>query len=313
MPGSANVKPRDNRWPQPVKSLKPVHAATRVQTRTREWLPGSAEALFAELESLKKRASADGRLLLYRGHRCREWRLDSTFVRSVKMKMFGMQAHDGFSLRLQDSGDLNSALTSLLLFKFGTLLAPSDELSKAESDHDLDAWFELMKRYQQYPEDDIPAPAGTNFLDWSQSSDVGLYFANEQRSGEGAIFVCDATATGKTQQVLPVIDILNKIRERFMRGQPNGLPLLFCPPRQIANQRARNQQAVYFAQMELRLDMLEAWRLQEALLPDETIIQKLVLPAGSEDEIAKFLSEKSISDRFMYPDKVTSGGDAREV
>ena len=296
-----------------MKSLKPVHAATRVQTRTREWLPGSAEALFAELESLKKRASTDGRLLLYRGHRCREWRLDSTFVRSVKMNMFGMQAHDGFSLRLQDSGDLNSALTSLLLFKFGTLLAPSDELSKAESDHGLDAWFELMKRYQQYPVDDIPAPAGTNFLDWSQSSDVGLYFANEQRSGEGAIFVCDATATGKTQQVLPVIDILNKIRERFMHGQPNGLPLLFCPPRQIANQRARNQQAMYFAQMELRLDMLEAWRLQEALLPDETIIQKLVLPAGSEDEIAKFLSEKSISDRFIYPDKVTSDGDAREV
>lgn len=59
--------------------------------------------------------------------------------------------------------------------------------------------------------------------------------------------------------------------------------------------------------------MLEAWRLQEALLTGETIIQKLVLPAGSQDEIAKFLSEKNVDDRLIYPDKVTSGGDAREV
>lgn len=286
-----------------MKALKPVHSDTRTNARTHEWLPASFDGLFAELESLNQRAAADQRLLLYRGHRRREWRLDSTFVRSVKTKMFGMEAHDGFSARLRDSGDLNSALTSLLLFKFGTLLGPSKELRKAEADHDLDAWFELMKRYQQYPKEDIPAPAGTNFLDWSQSSDVEPYFANDERVGEGAIFVCDATATGKTLQIVPVIDILNKIRDQFMRGQPNGAPLLFSPPRQIANQRAKNQQAIYFAQMELRLDMLEAWRLQEAEQPNETIIVKLILPEGSEADVANYLKEQGIVVSLMYPDR----------
>jgi hypothetical protein len=260
----------------------------------------------AELNYLNQRAAEDQRLLLYRGHRRREWRLDSTFVRSVKTKMLGIEAHDAFSARLRQSGDLNSALTSLLLLKFGTLLGPSEELKKAATDHGLDAWFELMKRYQQYPEEDIPAPAGTNLLDWSQSSDVGLYFANEERVGEGAIFVCDGTATGRTLQIVPVIDILNKIREQFMRGEASGMPLLFSPPRQIANERAKNQQAVYFAQMELRLDMLEAWRLQESSLTDETIILKLVLPKGSEADVATYLKQKGIVQDFIYPDKVTN-------
>jgi hypothetical protein len=289
-----------------VKALKPFHSSTRVHSATREWLPSSAADLLAELDYLMRRAAEDKRLLLYRGQRRREWRLDSTFVRSMKAKVFGMEAHDGFSARLRDSGDLNSALTSLLLFKFGTLLGPSEELRKVAADHGLDAWFELMKRYQQYADDNISAPAGTNFLDWSQSRDVGLYFANEQRVAEGAIFVCDATATGKSQQIVPVEQILNKIREQFVRGKPNGAPLLFCPPRQIRNPRAKNQQAVYFAQMELRLDMLEAWRLQEAVQPDETIILKIVLPQGSEAEIAGYLEEKGIVESFIYPDKVAT-------
>lgn len=287
-----------------MKALKPHRSSTRVHSGTREWLPGSAADLLAELDHLLHRAAEDRRLLLYRGQRRREWRLDSTFVRSVKTKVFGMQAHDGFSARLRDSGDLNAVLTSLLLFKFGTLLGPSEELKKAAADHGLDAWFELMKRYQQYADDDMSPPAGTSFLDWSQSRDVGLYFANEERAGEGAIFVCDATATGKSQQIVPVEQILTKLREQFARGQPNGIPLLFCPPRQITTPRANNQQAVYFAQMELRLDMLEAWRLLEAQQPDETIILKIILPQGSEPEIASYLEGKGIVESFIYPDKV---------
>lgn len=286
-----------------MKALKPVRSSTRVHSASGEWLPSSAADLLAELDYLSQRAADDKRLLLYRGQRRREWRLDSTFVRAVKTKVFGMEEHHGFSARLRDSGDLNFALTGLLLFKFGTLLDPSEELRKAAADHGLDAWFELMKRYQQYADDDISPPAGTNFLDWSQSRDVALYFANEQRVGEGAIFVCDATATGKSQQIVPVEEILKKIREQLVRGQPNGAPLLFCPPRQITSPRAKNQQAVYFAQMELRLDMLEAWRLREALQPDETIILKIVLPQGSEAEIAGYLEEKGLVESFIYPDK----------
>ena len=104
-----------------MKAPNPVSSTTRV-ARTQEWLPVSLDALLAELEALKRRAADEGCLLLYRGHRRHEWRLDATFIRSVKSRLFGMEPHEGFSARLRDSGDLNSALTSLLLLKFGTLL-----------------------------------------------------------------------------------------------------------------------------------------------------------------------------------------------
>jgi hypothetical protein len=289
-----------------MKALRPNTASTRI-ARTGEWIPESLDALLAEIRALKLRAAEEKRLLIYRGHCRREWRLDTTFVRSVKARLFGMEAHDGFSARLRDSGDLNSALTSLLLLKFGTLLEPSAKLKTLEFEHGVDAWFELMKRYQQYPEEDALAGLpGTNFLDWSQSSDVALFFGNDRRDGEGALFVCDATATGKTLQELPVVEILRKLREQFIRGEPSGLPLLFSPPRQIANERAKNQNAVYFAQMELRLDMLESWRLLESSKDDESIILKIVLPRGTEGDLRKYLTTKSITEALIYPDKVAA-------
>jgi hypothetical protein len=280
----------------------PTLPDTRVNPRSKEWLPISLDDFLTELEALKQVAKDAGSLLLFRGQRRREWRLDSTFARSVKSLLFGLEPEEGYSKRLRNSGDLNSALSSLLLLKFGTLLEPSAELKAVEAEHGVDAWFELMKRYQQYPEEDAPALPGTNFLDWSQSSDVGLFFANDKRGGEGALFICDATSTGKTLQVLPVVQILHKVREQLMQGLANGSPLLFSPPRQIANQRAKNQQAVYFAQMELRMDMFELWRMQEERNPSDTIVVKLVLPAHSENELTQCLSEKGIDNAFIYPD-----------
>jgi len=182
------------------------------------------------------------------------------------------------------------------------MFEPSAELKQVEDDHGVDAWFELMKRHQQYQEEDSTVLRGTNFLDWSKNSDVALFFANECRNGNGAVFVCDATATGKTLQILPVIEILNKVRVQFIQGQSNGAPLLFSPPKQILNQRAKNQQAVYFAQMEMRVDMLEIWRLSQSNVPDETICIKVVLPKGTEFETQQYLVKRTIDKSFIYPD-----------
>ena len=281
----------------------PVLPRTTVDSRTGEWLPKSVEDFLVELEALKLSAGQSNKLLLFRGHRSRAWRLDSTFARSVKALLFGMKPEKGYSDRLRNSGDLNAALSSLLLLKFGTILEPSAELKAAEVAHGVDAWFELMKRYQQYPEEDAPVLLGTNFLDWSQSSDVALYFANENRTEEGALFVCNATATGKTLQILPVVDILHKVREQLTRRQTNGAPLLFSPPKQIANQRAKNQQAVYFAQMELRADMAELWHMMEGAPEHESIITKLVLPLGTATEFGTYLQNVDVGPVFIYPDR----------
>jgi len=284
-----------------MKHPEPVCATTRIHQKTGEWIPGSFTDFLTELEAIEHTSSDTG-LLLYRGHANREWRLDSTFVRTVKTKLFDMKPTDRFSEHLRQSGDLHTMLSSLLLLKFGSFIGPSSELLAAETEHGVDAWFELMKRYQQYPEEDMEGLKGTNLIDWSRSSDVALYFANDRREGPGALFVCDATATGKTLQVMPVANILAKLRLNVMKGLSNGRPLLFSPNRQIAYQRAKNQQAVYFSQMELRLDLLELWQKIEQEMPEETIALKIVLPHGSQDECKSYLDSKGIDENFIYPE-----------
>lgn len=284
-----------------MKRPGPVCKATEIHHRTGEWVPQSFEDFQIELDALKS-MSSDAVVLVYRGHADRKWRLDSTFVRTVKEKLFGMAPTDRFPEHLQQSEDLNTTLSSLLLLKFGNLAKPSPELLDIETEHGVDAWFELMKRYQQFPNEDMQELKGTNLIDWSRSSDIALYFANDQREGAGALFVCDATATGKTQQVVPLVNILNKMREQVKSGAANGTPLLVSPSQQIAYQRAKNQQAIYFAQMELRLDLLELWRLLEKEMHEDVIAVKLVLPAGSQRECASYLESKGIDKSFVYPD-----------
>ena len=284
-----------------MKQPKPACTATKIHRRTGEWLPQSFADFLTELERLKNRSPEAG-LLLYRGHADREWRLDSTFVRTVKTKLLDMAPTDGFAEHVRQCGDLNAVLSSLLLLKFGSFAGPSAELRAAEAEHGVDAWFELMKRFQQFPNEDMRELKGTNLVDWSRNSDIALYFANERREAAGALFVCDATATGKTLQVVPVVEILAKLRGQVMNGLSNGRPLLFSPSRQIAYQRAKNQQAVYFAQMELRLDLLELWRLQEQEMDGDVIAVKIVLPSGSQEECANYLKSKRVDESFVYPD-----------
>lgn len=286
-----------------MKNVFPLRSDTIVDAHTKEWISTSFVSFLSELNHIVTLSKREKALVLFRGHRDRKWLLDSTFARSFKTTYFGVSAEHKLPRHIVDSVELHNALLNLLLLKFGVIGGPSDELEAAAKEHDLDAWFELMKRIQQYPKEDYFHFRGTNFLDWSQSPEVALYFANENRDGEGAIYICDATATGKSQQVVSVLEILNRIRAMRNSGQPLGAPLLFCPSKQIMNQRAKNQQAVYFAQMNLRYDLEAIWRLREAEYPDETILIKLVLPAGSESEMRNYLAEKKISREFIYPDE----------
>jgi hypothetical protein len=286
-----------------MKSLGPHLATTFVHPQTREWIPESFESFLQELHHLVKSCHEAKTLALFRGHSKRQWSLDSTFVRSFKTTLFGVRPDEKLSRRIVESAECHLALLNLYLLKFGVLTHPSDELEAAAREHGLDPWFEWMKRLQQYPGDDGFFLKGTNLLDWTQSADVALYFANENRAGDGAIYICDATATGKTLQVVPVAQILNKMREIGNSGAPLGAPLLFCPPRQIFNPRPKNQQVVYFAQMDLRYDLETIWRLREAELENETIVFKLILPAGSEATTREYLIDKGLNHAFIFPDE----------
>lgn len=219
------------------------------------------------------------------------------------MVLFNLKEHERFSIRLANSVNLHFALLNLFLFKYRILSHPSEELNELTA-HGIDPWFEYMKRVQQHPDEGQDGPfclKGTNILDWTTSSDVALYFANEDRRGDGAVFICDSTATGKTLQVLPVGSILEKMEQDGNAGQALGVPLMFHPSHQILNQRAKNQQAIYFAQMELRVDMEIIWRMKEKELRDETIFIKLILPSGTESQVQEYLSRKRLTADFLYP------------
>ena len=69
-----------------------------------------------------------------------------------------------------------------------------------------------------------------------------------------------------------------------------------------ARVRALINEGIYFAQMELRVDLRERWRLVENTPGRETVLVKLVLPEGTEDEVRTYLLSKGIDRTFIYPD-----------
>jgi hypothetical protein len=192
---------------------------------------------------------------------------------------------------------------NLLLLKYGVLVSPSSELVELAETEGVDPWFELLRRHQQFPEDDRPPLEGSHLVDWTQSSDIGIYFANAGRNGEGALYILDVASTGKTLQTIPVGAILDQMDRSGNQGKALGCPLLFCPPKQIHTARATNQQAMYVAQMDLRVDLEEAWRQRETELGgNAAVIVKLILPAGCEREVDEYLAGKGVTAEFLFPD-----------
>ena len=241
-------------------------------------------------------------LVLYRGHREREWLLDSTFARACKKNIFGIEPwqkikFDDFRL----SADHQQIVLNLFFFKFDFLARPSQELYDLEETRGIDPWFDFMKRLQQYPEEDKSPIKGTFLIDWTANQDVGIYFANDSREGEGALWICDATATGKTlQQGLKVEEILNQMDKERKNDSSMGIPLIFHPKRQLLQRRATNQNSVYIAQMDLRVDLSEVWdNLQKH---GGRILVKMVLPASSTEQCSQYLRKKGITKEFLFPD-----------
>ena len=240
-------------------------------------------------------------LALYRGQRERKWLLDSTFARWCKQQVFGIDPWQKIgSDKFRLSKNHQQILLNLFFLKFDFLARPTDELCKLEDQHGIDPWFEFMKRIQQYPEEDHPHFKGSFILDWTRNVDVAIYFANGSRTGEGALWIIDVTATGKTLQVIKVAEILKKMDQLGRRDNSLGVPLVFYPKKQLTQKRAKNQDPVYLAQMDLRIDVSEVWgNLNES---EERVFIKLVLPAGTSEECAQYLEERGLNQDFIFPD-----------
>ena len=129
-----------------------------------------------------------------------------------------------------------------------------------------------------------------------------MFFANDKRVCDGALFVCDATSTGLTHQKIPLGEILELMDQKGNGDSSLGIPLLIQPSRHIANQRPNNQEAVYFAQMDMRYDLETIWKKYSRENGGNRIILKVILPSNLVSEINNYLHEKGIDEKFIYPD-----------
>jgi hypothetical protein len=83
--------------------------------------------------------------------------------------------------------------------------------------------------------------------------------------------------------------------------QGPGCPLLFHPPKQLTSRRAERQEAIYWAQIDLRYDLELIWRMQEADgHSDGQIFLKLILPDGTQKEFADYFADLKPSMTYSY-------------
>jgi hypothetical protein len=293
-----------------MQEFSPISSTTQVTSTLTQWTwePVSVESCLHDLEHASanfSRPNSD-RAVLFRGQRDKSWLIESTFSRNLKYKWFSTHTGHQFNERAQVSFELHRLLVSAMLWKFGHAIVLNPELlALEEQNQEIDAWFELMKRLQQHPEKEMDWEGlpGTPLVDWSQSADIGLFFANRHRTSSqaGAIFIVDATAIGKIQMTLKVTEIL-RLLESTMHDRAPGLPLLFCPSRQTKMLRAIRQSARYFMQMDLRYDLSQIWRIHEQNI-GERVLLKLILPAGTNESIANYLQQKGLEESFVMVDE----------
>ncbi len=265
------------------------------------WLIDSFDCLLIEIDHIVSDAHKlyEDPLILFRGQCDARWKLDSKFVRSCKTLMFGKPTMEPPDI-IKDSIEYHQAIFSLLLFKLRTIY-PSPELEQASIDRGVDPLYELHRNIQQHPENDKPLQIkGSPLMDWTTSMDIALFFMNYQCEGDGAIYICNASATGKTKHDDYGM-VMDKMLKANNRGEPFGCPLFIHPPVQTHDERVIRQKAVYFAQMDMRYSLDEIWSNQEKEMGDTCIYKKLVLKSGTKESVDKYLMGKGVNYSYLFP------------
>lgn len=290
-----------------MKIIQPKLKSTEHSDDLREWVPSSFDSFLLELDHIVNSCEEEDPAPLFRGQTNHEWFVDSRFVRNCIQHIFTISDYHKLKNEIRHTVSFHRTIASLLLLKFGTVWKPSQESFEREKLDGIDPWFELLKNLQQYPERDYFIN-GTFLLDWSRSKDIALYFAtykgkDETRSvssGNGAIWICDAAATGKTLQTKKLGEILSLMSgEEFLNGKKT-FPLLFHPPKQTFQSRSINQVPVYIAQMDYRYDVADIWAGYETQ-HNKRVFIKLIIKEDIKEAAAKYLEKNNVTEDHVYP------------
>ncbi len=283
----------------------PLLSKTEVALNNYEWRPGSFKDFLAELNHIKDSLEE---ACLFRGHRQIDWLMDSTFSRSLK-QMLKLPITQQYPEQAWDDVELQHYLAKLWLQKVDAVQLNPD-LLKTEP-QGIDPYFEYHRHHQQNPDaeyiNDVD-PKGTNFVDFSYDWRVGLYFANCKRDEkeEGALFIVRQTVLGPVLLTKPFSHTIEALRDVLVLNPKtaySGLPLMVHPKAHMNNSldpKPKRQDAVYIAQMDFRFDLGLSWELRQ-LTTGKQVFIKLILPAGSQEEVAAFLEGQGITCEYLFP------------
>jgi len=287
-----------------MKKISPACSNTEVSPYGNEWRPGNFSDFIKESKHIISLCSGENPFPLFRGHANHSWKLDSTFVRNSIKHIFGFRNYQNLPEKVRCSIAFHKAINSLLLFNFGTLSWPTQELFDREKTKGHDPWFELMKNMQQYPEKYPNILKGTFLIDWTEDINVALYFANENRTGHGSVWISDAVAMGKIRQVKKVREILDLMNTTDFFESSKTTPLMFHPQKQTGQARAVRQKAIYLAQMDFSRDLADIWVPNEQQFDRERVVINLHLPYGTQKECDEYLNNQSppITRKYLFPD-----------
>ena len=205
-----------------MKISGPKLNSTICASNLRDWTPSSLSNLLKEIDYLARKCQENDSLILFRGQTNGEWPLDSTFVRNSITTLFEIKDYQILPPSIRHQVSFHRSIASLLLMKFDRIIKPSGEAFAKELSHGIDPYFELLKHVQQYPEtyQESPFIKGTNLIDWTGTLDIALYFATYKgkdsnkriSTGDGAIWVYDASSTGNWLNFALTLNVSDAIR-----------------------------------------------------------------------------------------------------
>ena len=281
--------------------ILPINPTTHVCGH--EWIPSSFSAFIQELDRIVSMGKKQNYCMLFRGHSNQQWLLDSTFVRSIKQNIIGIEPKLKVIKSYRHSLEYQRLLVSLLIFKFAVATKPSQDLETLTG-KGIDPLFEWMKRIQQYPKEDVTKISGTFLIDWTKNEKVAMYFASEDYNksyNDGTLFIANLSETGKVlHKNKNLEDILSIYKKAYLADQPLGITLIFFPKKQIECKQADNQEVVYIAQMDMRVDLFEIWEKYE-IENKKQVILKLRLPHRLKEECCNWLESNGITKKFLFP------------
>ncbi len=290
-------------------NLKPKYSDTKITGLDHEWTPTNFHNLLGEIEHIKNACEGEDAAPLFRGQASKDWLLDSTILRNYISQVLGVNESHTLNKDIRNSLCFHQGVLSFVLLKFGLIMEPSEENYEFSKVNNLDAWFELFKRYLQYPEEDTLKIKGNFFVDWTQSINVSLYFAlylgkKKNRhipETDSALWILDRVASDSGQQIKKVGKILTLMNKDDFYNGNKTYPLLFYPPKQTKMPRAENQDPVYIAQMDYSKDLAEHWCAYERDNKKKVFI-KLIIKNEIKQEIAEYLEKHGINEKFIYPE-----------